>query len=103
MENKNNASRNDLSDHVEAEFYGDPKIASFDAKIPKFLIMTYILLPIWGIASLWYYWNGSRGWLDRGYWKELQIAANTTFPIQNQNMIEEPKKIDNVDAPTTPN
>lgn len=72
----------------ELELYGDDKIASFNARIPKFLILTYLLLPIWGVATLYYYWNGSRGWLDRGYWKELQIAANTTFPIQNQNLID---------------
>lgn len=94
MENRHDedAVQSDMPDHHEVELYGDPKIASFDAKFPKFLILTYIVLPIWGIISLCYYWNGSRGWLDRGYWKELQIAANTTFPIQNQNIIEEPKK-----------
>lgn len=99
MENKHDAKavQSDMGDHHEAELYGDPKIASFDAKIPKFLILTYVVLPIWGIISLFYYWNGSRGWLDRGYWKELQIAANTTFPIQNQNLIEEPKKEDSPD------
>ena len=73
---------------VDLELYGDDKIASFNARIPKFLMLTYLLLPLWGIASLYYYWNGSCGWLDRGYWKELQIAANTTFPIKNQNFID---------------
>lgn len=73
--------------HDELELYGDPKIASFEGKkIPRFLVWTYILLPIWGIFQFYYFWNGSTGWFDRGYWHELQIAANTTFPVENQNM-----------------
>lgn len=71
----------------EIELYGDPGIASFDAKVPKFLKFTYLFWPIWGIITLYFFWNGSIGWFDRGYWHELQIAANTTFPIENQNML----------------
>lgn len=71
----------------EIELYGDPGIATFDAKVSKFLLATYLILPIWGLISLYYFWNGSIGWLDRGYWHELQVAANTTFPIENQNMM----------------
>jgi hypothetical protein len=71
----------------EIELYGDPGIATFDAKVPKFLIFNYLFWPIWGFFTLWYFWNGSIGWMDRGYWHELQIAANTTFPIENQNML----------------
>jgi hypothetical protein len=77
----------------EIKFYGDPEIASYDAKVPKFLIWVYILLPIWGILALYVFWNGSFGWFDRGYWHELQIAANTTFPIENQNMLLENQDI----------
>lgn len=74
-------------DHLET--YGDPGIASYDAKVPRFLIWTYILLPIWGLATWYFFWNGSSvAWFDRGYWKELQIAANTTYPEENQNMPE---------------
>ncbi len=76
----------------EIELYGDPGIATFDAKVSKFLIATYLLLPIWGFVTLYYFWNGSFGWLDQGYWRELQIAANTTFPIENQNMISVSEK-----------
>lgn len=77
--------------HVEGEIelYGDPGIATFDAKVPKFLKATYLFWPIWGIITLYFFWNGSIGWFDRGYWRELQIAANTTFPIENQNMLPE--------------
>lgn len=67
----------------EVELYGDPGIATYDAKVPWFLIFVYIILPIWGIFAWYYFWNGSEGWSDRGYWKELQIAANTTFPEDN--------------------
>lgn len=77
-------------DH-ELEHFADPDVASYNKPIPKFLIWTYILLPIWGIITAYFFWNGSLGWFDRGYWKELQIAANTTFPIENQNM---PKTIE---------
>jgi hypothetical protein len=80
-------------DHVEEathsgeiELYGDPGIATYDAKVPAFLKFTYIFWPIWGIFTFYFFWNGSIGWFDRGYWHELQVAANTTFPIENQNM-----------------
>lgn len=76
-------------DHPEMEYYGDPKITSLDAKVPLFLKLTYIIFPIWGIFTFYFFWNGSAGWFDRGYWKELQVAANTTFPIENQNMNKE--------------
>lgn len=66
-----------MSDH-DTEFYGDPGIASNDAQIPKWLKWVYFTLPIWGLITLYLYWNGSHGWLDRGYWHQLQKAANTT-------------------------
>lgn len=78
----------------EAELYGDPGIASYDAKVPKFLLLTYLLLPIWGVVTFFYFWNGSLGWFDRGYWHELQIAANTTFPIENMTMVLEKKEME---------
>lgn len=71
--------------HGELEDYGDPGILSADAKVPLWLKMTYIILPIWGIISFCIYWNGSHGWLDRGYWQQLQRAANTTFPFINHD------------------
>lgn len=74
-----------MSDHEEeVEEYGDPGIRSLDAPIPKWLIATYIILPIWGVITFFIFWNGSLGWLDRGYWHELQRAANTTFPQINK-------------------
>lgn len=73
----------------EIELYGDPSIATYDAKVPGFLKLIYIILPIWGIVTFYYFWNGSLGWFDRGYWRELQIAANTTYPMENQNMPNE--------------
>lgn len=69
----------------EVEEYGDPGIESRDASVPPFLKWTYILLPIWGIIAFALYWNGSMGWLDRGYWRQLQNAAKTTYPIVNYN------------------
>lgn len=65
----------------EIEEYGDDNIASGNAKIPRWLVWSYILLPIWGILWFFLFWNGSTvAWFDRGYWFELQQAANTTFP-----------------------
>lgn len=72
-------------DEHELETYGDPGITSLDAKVPTFLKWTYITLPIWGIVTFIIYWNGSSGWLDRGYWRQLQNAAKTTFPIVHYN------------------
>ena len=77
-------------DSKEIEFYGDPDIATYHAKVPLFLIITYIVLPIWGLAMAYIYWNGSIGWLDRGYWHQLQIASNTTYPYENHSATEEP-------------
>ena len=58
--------------------FGDEGIDEYDdVKIPTFLKIVYILLPIWGIFWMYMYWNGSEGWLDRGYWKELEGAAGT--------------------------
>ena len=62
------------------EVYGD-SITSADAKVPGWLKLTYIILPVWGIITLYFFWNGSLGWFDRGSWAELQQAANTTYPF----------------------
>lgn len=67
-------------DSGEIEEYGDPGIRSLDAPVPKWLIVTFIVLPIWGVISFFIFWNGSTGWFDRGYWHQLQQAANTTYP-----------------------
>jgi hypothetical protein len=71
--------------HEEIEEYGDPGILSADAKVPSWLKWTYFILPIWGIISFSMFWNGSHGWWDRGYWHQLQRAANTTFPYINED------------------
>lgn len=68
-----------MSGEDEIEKYGDPGITSRDAKVPRWLIWSYILLPILGAVILYKYWNGSEGYLDRGYWQQLQRAANTTY------------------------
>lgn len=68
----------------DIEYYGEPGIASYEGGVPSFLKVNYVLWLIVGLVCLGLYWNGSWGWLDRGYWQQLQIAANTTFPIVNQ-------------------
>ena len=65
----------------------DPDLPQIDDGIPEYeenpipwwLKLTYISLPIWGVIVWYFYWNGSSGWLDRGYWQQLQEAAKTTF------------------------
>ncbi len=59
---------------------------SEDKKIPKFLHITYLFLFIWGIWGFIAYWNGSHGWLDRGYWQALQKAAHTTYPFEKPEL-----------------
>jgi hypothetical protein len=87
--------RHDLG---EIEDYGDPRIASYEGKkVPLLLWLTYITLPIWGIITLVYFWNGSFGWFDRGYWHELQIAANTVNGNQNVYMQLEKNILEEVD------
>jgi hypothetical protein len=69
----------------EVDVYADPDITSGHAKIDGWLKFFYIVLPIWGVIWLFLYWNGSHGWLDRGYWHQLEKAANTMFPLSNYN------------------
>lgn len=65
-------------EHMDS--YGEDQIQSRDAKVDRWLKTVYITLPIWGILSFYFFWNGSAGWFDRGYWNQLQQAANTTYP-----------------------
>ncbi len=75
----------------EIEEYDAPDMTTKDARVPLFLKITYIIFPIWGVIWLFLFWNGNDGsWFDRGYWHELQIAANTTFPNENRNMPNHP-------------
>lgn len=68
-----------MSHDEELESYGDTGITSANAPIPRWLIWNYVFWIIWGFVWFALYWNGSWGYLDRGYWQELQRAANTTF------------------------
>lgn len=73
-----------MNEHDELEQYPDG-IFSKDAVVPRWLKLTYLTLPIWGVITFFIYWNGSHGWLDRGYWDQLQKAANTQYPMINLN------------------
>jgi hypothetical protein len=72
-----------MADHDEnsIESYGDDYISSYHGTIPRWLKFQYFFWIVWGIVWFVLYWNGSWGYLDRGYWEQLQRAANTTFPI----------------------
>lgn len=71
-------------DVEEKEEYGDTGIVSHNAPIPRWLKINYIFWIIFGLCWFLYFWNGSRGWLDRGYWQDLQRAAQTTYPFDNE-------------------
>lgn len=57
-------------------------IASADAPVAMWLKVSYVVWIVVGIVGFALYWNGSWGWLDRGYWEELQRAADTTYPFR---------------------
>ena len=74
--------------------YKEEPIPSEEHKVPRWLALTYMILPIWGIVAMYIYWNGSvNGWFDRGYWTELQQAANTTFPYVNADEPQQEKEV----------
>lgn len=79
----------------DIEYYGDQYIASKDAKIPSWLKWVYLILPFWGVLWMFFYWNGSFGWVDRGYWNQLERAANTTFPHHDQDPLVQNKPSQN--------
>ncbi|MEI8365524.1 MAG: hypothetical protein WCF65_03810 [Parachlamydiaceae bacterium] len=78
--------------HPEVEEYGDEGIASGDAPIPGWLKCNYVLWIVVGFVGFYLFWNGSAGWLDRGYWNELQRAASTVYPFNTVQLIEDAKK-----------
>lgn len=80
---KNESTRSPDQDEIES--FGDPDIYSGDRPVPKFLLWTYLLLPFWGLIVFFFFWNGSLGWFDRGYWAELQTAADTKYPYQENS------------------
>lgn len=69
----------------DLDIYADGSITSADAKVPHWLKWVFVIMPIWGVLWFYIFWNGSNGWFDRGYWNELQKAANTTTPYFNVN------------------
>lgn len=85
MENKDEHSN---EEHSDVEFYGDPGIASADARVPRWLVINNWFWVFLGLFLFYYFINGSHGWLDRGYWGQLQRAANTTFPFTTREIIE---------------
>lgn len=57
---------------------------SEESKIPSFLYLVYILVFFGGLLAFILFWNGSKGWLDRGFWQKLQQAASTTYPYDKK-------------------
>lgn len=69
----------------ELEFYADEGISSLDAPVPFWLKCNYVFWVIFGIIWFFMFWNGSTvSFFDRGYWHELQEAANTTYPYPSE-------------------
>lgn len=72
------------STQEDVEEYGDEGIASGNAPVPFFLKFNYVIWILFGIVWFYLFWNGSAvPFFDRGYWFELQKAANTTIPFLN--------------------
>ncbi|SCA62940.1 hypothetical protein SCG7086_AG_00050 [Chlamydiales bacterium SCGC AG-110-P3] len=70
--------RIDEEGHHIAE-YGEHEVEELeDTPVPLFLKIMYVFITFVGLAALATFWNGSAGYFDRGYWKELQVAAGTT-------------------------
>ncbi len=63
----------EFGDHEVTEYYDTP--------IPHFLKWVYVILPIWGMIWFFFFNDGSYGWLDRGAWRQLEQAANTTRAV----------------------
>ncbi len=78
----------DKPPHDEIDYYGDEYIASYHGTVPRWLKYQYAIWIIFGIVWFGLFWNGSWGYLDRGYWQQLQRAANTTIPFGNHNEID---------------
>jgi hypothetical protein len=78
----------DREEQSELELYGEPGIASRDAPVPTWLKINYIFWIMWGFVWFYCFWNGSWGWLDRGYWQELQRAAGTVYPFTTEERVE---------------
>lgn len=79
----NPSSENETNTEHNEELLELP--GSAHAKIPLFLKITYVFLPLWGLLWLYLYWNGSSGALDGGSWQGLQEAANTTYVEDQKN------------------
>lgn len=88
---KNTEGHNEDEDS-HAEFYGDSGVASKNEKMPRWLKYSNWFFVFFGIVWLFFFWNGSYGWLDRGYWSELQRAANTTYPFTTTEILESEQK-----------
>ena len=74
-------------EHHHVVHYGRDEVDEYDdVGIPTFLKITYLILPIWGILWFYSFWNGSHGWLDRGYWQELERVAKTKL---HEEVVEE--------------
>ena len=76
--------------------YADHEIMEYaNTKIPSFLKWVYLICPIWGIFWMYTFWDGSAGWLDRGYWYELEESANT-IPKFNFTIEDSEENLDKV-------
>jgi hypothetical protein len=87
-ENEMSEQNQKLEERSDVDLYGDSGIASGHAPPPKWLIVSNTFFTIFGLVCLYLFWNGSFGWLDRGYWSQLQRAANTTYPYTTREIVE---------------
>ena len=99
-----NESNRDVKEEAsDVVFYGDPGIASADAPPPKWLIFSNWFFVFLGLLWFYLFWNGSIGWFDRGYWNQLQRAANTAYPYTTMQIVEMETKEKQAELPSVPN
>lgn len=102
MKDNNIDPKEDASD---LELYGDPGIASRNAPTPKWLVISNWFFVFLGLLWFYLFWNGSFGFLDRGYWSQLQRAANTAYPYTTMQVVEREanqRQSNSIEAPVTP-
>jgi hypothetical protein len=67
-------------EELNLEEYSSEEARDLNMPVPLFLKVTYVV--VLAVCIFWavYFWGGSRGYFDRGRWRQLEVAAQTTTP-----------------------
>lgn len=70
----------DYTPELDARLQSEGAPGEAHRAIPRWLLLVYALLAVWGAIWLGFYFNGNQGgFLDRGHWGQLQKTARTTW------------------------